>query len=130
METVVQIASLAVMAAILSVVVREHQKPLALLLSLGGCVLILVCAMKFLQPVLQVVQQLRELTGLRDAVTAPLIKVTGIGLLTQAAGSVCADAGEKALEKAVEISGTLLGLYAALPLLSSVLALLEEMLGG
>lgn len=130
MDIVLQIASLSVVAAVLAVVVRENQKPVSLLLSLAGCVLILLCGIRFLKPIFSVVEQLRSLSGLQNTVTQPLVKVTGIGILTQVAGSVCADAGEKALEKAVEISGTLLGLYAALPLLSSVLSLLEEMLGG
>ena len=130
MDTMVKLASIAVVAAILSVVVRERGRSMALLLSLGSCVLILSLGMKFLSPIFSVVEQLRDLSGLQDSVTAPLLKVTGIGILTQTAGGVCADAEEKALEKVVQICGSVLGLYASLPLLSSVLSMLEDMLGG
>ncbi len=130
MNTVLQMASLGVVAALLCAVVRENGKPLAMLLSLAGCAVLLLLALRFFSPILSVVEQLRELSGLNETVTAPLLKVTGIGLLVQVAGSVCEDAEEKALAKAVEIGGSVLSIYAALPLLTAVLNLLEEMLGG
>lgn len=100
------------------------------MLSLLVCVGILVLGLRFLSPVWVVLEQLKRLSGLSDAVTAPLLKVTGIGILTQVAGGVCADAGETSLTKAVELTGSFLALYAAIPLLSSVLELLEQLLGG
>ena len=46
------------------------------------------------------------------------------------AAGVCSDAGEQALENAVELTASILAVYAALPLLTAVLDLLQEMLGG
>ncbi len=130
MDTALRISSLAVVAAVLCLVVRQREKPLALLLSLAACAAVLLLGLRFFSPVLSVVERLRDLSGLNEAVTAPLLKVTGIGLLTQVAGSVCEDAEERTLAKAVEIGGSVLSVYAALPLLSAALELLEEMLGG
>ena len=130
MDTALRISSLAVVAAVLCLVVRQREKPLALLLSLAACAAVLLLGLRFFSPVLSVVERLRDLSGLNETVTAPLLKVTGIGLLTQVAGSVCEDAEERTLAKAVEIGGSVLSVYAALPLLSAALELLEEMLGG
>lgn len=130
MGAAVQIASLGVVAALLCAVVRENERPLAMLLSLAGCAVLLLLGLRFFSPILSVVEQLRDLSGLNEAVTAPVLKVTGIGLLAQVAGGVCEDAEERALAKAVEIGGSVLSVYAALPLMTAVLDLLEEMLGG
>lgn len=130
MDAALRISSLAVVAAVLCLVVRQREKPLALLLSLAACAAVLLLGLRFFSPVLSVAERLRDLSGLNEAVTAPLLKVTGIGLLTQVAGSVCEDAEERTLAKAVEIGGSVLSVYAALPLLSAALELLEEMLGG
>ena len=51
-----------------------------------------------------------------------------IGILTQITASVCADAGQTALSKLVELGGGLLALCAAGPLLRAMLALVEELL--
>lgn len=130
METVLQIAALALVATCLCLVVRGQAGSIGMLLSLAACVGIFAVSMRFISPVLEILKRLRDLTGLADAATAPMIKVAGIGLLSQVAGAVCEDAGEKALSRAVEVSGAVLSLYTALPLLSSVLDLLEETLGG
>ena len=129
MEPVIQVAALAVTAAVICMVLRSRTGELAVLVSLAGCVLILLLSLRFLKPILEVFQQLRDLSGLLGSATVPLLKVAGIGLLTQLVGSICEDAGEKALRQAVEIGGGFLAVYVSLPLLSAVISLLEETLG-
>lgn len=130
MDAALRIASLAVIGAILCVLVREREKSMALVLSLAACGLVLCLAFRFFMPILETVERLRELSGLNSSATAPLLKTVGIGLLTQLAVGVCEDAGEKSLAGAAQIGGTVMALYAALPLVTAVLELLEDMLGG
>ena len=130
MSTVVQIGALAIVAAVLCVLVRTHTGALAVLLSLCASVVILLLSFQCFSPILSVLRQLRELTGLDEAATAPMLKVAGIGILTQTAASICEDSGEKTLSRSVEIGGTVLSLYASLPLISAVLDLMKETLGG
>ena len=120
----------AALAAFLCVLLRERERTLALLLSAAACVLGLLLTVRMVEPILSVAREIQALSGLGTAVTAPLFKVTAIGMLCRIAAGVCGDAGEQGLQKAVELSGSLLALYAALPLVSAVLALLEDMLGG
>ena len=130
METMARVAALAALAAFLCVLLRERERTLALLLSAAACVLGLFLTVRMVEPILSVAREIQALSGLGTAVTAPLFKVTAIGMLCRIAAGVCGDAGEHGLQKAVELSGSLLALYAALPLVSAVLALLEDMLGG
>ena len=130
MEQIMKIAAVAILASAFSILVGQREKIMALLLSLAACLVILVLGIRFLEPVRSVLEQLEDLSGLSAVVTAPLMKVTGIGLLTQIACGVCADAGENALAKIVEVSGSILALSASMPLLASVLSLMEQLLGG
>lgn len=130
MGTVLQVMSLAVVCAVLCVLVRERAAPLSMLLTLAICAGALVVMFRFFAPILEFVRRLRRLSGLSDAVTTPLLKVTGMGLLTQVAGGLCEDAGEKALARTVEICGSVFAVYISLPLMTAVVDLLESMLGG
>lgn len=130
MDEFLKIAGLAIIAGLLCMVVRPYTPILSGLLSLGACTLILLLAVSFMTPVLELLQLLREMTGMTRAVTAPLYKSVGIGILTQISGAICEDAGEKTLSKAVEIGGTILSIYVTLPLLSALLSILQEALGG
>lgn len=130
MDMVFRIAGAAMVGAVMCMTVRMHMGPVALLLSLMTCAMIFAVSFQVFEPVFSVLDKLRSLTGLDETVTAPVLKVAGIGLIVQIAGSVCEDAGEKALTKAVETSGALLSVYAALPLMDAVLELLRDVLGG
>lgn len=125
-----KVAAVAILAAVLCVVVRQEEKAVALGLSVLSGVFVLVLGFRFLQPIWTLIKELKDLSGLAGGATTPLFKVVGIGLLTQMAGSVCSEAGETSLAKAVEISGTILAVYASLPLLESVLSLVEKLIGG
>ena len=130
MDSMIKIAAVAILAAVLCLLLRQNEKAMALGVSVLSCVAVLLLGVRFFQPIWAVIQKLEELSGLSGSVTKPLFKVVGIGILTQVAGSVCSEAGEGALAKAVEISGTVLAVYVSLPLLTSVLSLVEKLIGG
>ena len=130
MEAVGKIVAAAMVAACFCLVVRTQSGVMGLLVSLIGSLAIFLFSFHFLEPFLELFQTIRDLTGLADSVTAPMIRVAGIGLLTQLAGTVCEDAGEKTLSKTVEIGGKILSIYTALPVLRAVIQLLEQMLGA
>ena len=123
-----RVVAIAVVSAVMCCVVRDHASSVAIAISLMACTMILFISLQFLSPVLDVVKRLQGLTGLSGPVVEPMLKVAGIGILTQLCGTVCEDAGEKTLQSAVQTGGTFLCLYASMPLLSSVLDLLEDML--
>ena len=125
-----QIAVLAIISAIACLIIRNYVGGLATALSIAGFLVILLLSSSRLEPILAVIQRLRDLSGLSDAATAPMLKATGLGLLTHLAGAVCEDSGELTLKKAVEISSTIVAVYISLPLLIAIIDLLEELLRG
>ena len=130
MEMMVKISAIGILAAVLGVLLRQSEKAVALGMSLLSCTAVLLLSVRFLQPIWEVVQRIVKLSGLGNGLTKPLLKVVGIGLLTQIAGSVCNEAGEPSLAKAVEISGSVLAVYASLPLFAALLTLAEKLIGG
>ena len=103
---------------------------LALLLTLAACAAMTVSIVRLAEPVVSFLSELRQLAGLEPALLQPLLRTVGIGLLTQLTASVCADAGESTVARLIELCGSVLGIYTALPLLEAVLSLLRTMLEG
>jgi len=130
MEQVFAICALAVLGAVLHAALRRTSPEYAMGLAAVCCALILLSAARLLSPILSFLKELQALSGLSGAVLSPLLKTVAIGLLTQISGAFCLDAGEQSLAKAVELSGTLLAAYAALPLASQVLELMRKLMGG
>ena len=128
MDMIFTIGAFSMVAAVAALLVRQQTSALGLVLSLAACVLILSLGVQALGPILDLLRRIRELSGVQMEASAPILKVIGIGILTKLSEAVCSDAGETSIGKAVTMAGTLLAVYVSLPLLSSVLDLLEEML--
>lgn len=116
--------------AVLAVVLQKQAKELSVLLVIGCSALILTLAVWFLEPVVDFVTQLRLLGELDSEMVAILLKTAGVGLLAELAGTVCEDAGEGTLGKMARLCGSAAALYLALPLLTAVLDMVSELLGG
>lgn len=123
-----QVVAVVAITAICCSVIKIYTPGLSAVLSLTACVMIVIFSFRFFAPIMATIERLRELSGLSTAVIAPMFKVTGIGILTQISCALCEDTGEKALQHAVEISGMVLSLYTAAPLMGAVLDLLEGVL--
>ena len=116
--------------ALLCVMLKRHAADVSMVLSVLCCTGIFICALGFLSPILQLLKKLRELSGLTSSAFSPLLKTVAIGYLTQLTGAFCIDAGEQAMAKMVEICGTLLAIYCALPLAEMMIDLLQNLIGG
>lgn len=128
MTEYLRLAAAALMGLILTLVVGRQSKDLSLLLSLAVCVLLCLGAMEFLQPVTELLAELRRLGDLDGGAVSILLKCAGIGMLSELAGLLCADCGEGAMGKALQICSNAAILWLSLPLLRQVLTMIGEVL--
>ena len=123
-----RLAAAALVGLILVLVVGRQSKDLSLLLSLAVCVLLCLGAVEFLEPVLELLQELKRLGELDGGAVGILLRCAGISLVSEVAGLLCADAGEGALGKALQICSNAAILWLSLPLLRQILTMLGEVL--
>ena len=121
-------AAAALIGLILVLVVGRQSKDLSLLLSLAVCVLLALGAMEFLEPVMELLAELKRLGELDSAAVTILLRCAGIGVISELAGLLCADAGEGAMGKALQICSNAAILWLSLPLLRQVLTMIGEVL--
>ena len=113
---------------ILSIVAGKQAKEMGLLLTLAVCVLVSLAALHFLDPVTEFLAELRRLGNLDSESVSIALKCAGIGVLSELMEMVCADAGEQAMGKAVQILSASAILWLSLPLLRGILSLIEGVL--
>lgn len=122
--------AVAVVSALLATIVKKDAATIAVSVSLMGICVLAAFVLTFIKPILAFVRELQALSGLQSTVLSPLIKAVAIGLLSEIASGVCADAGQSALGKFVQLCGAAAALYVALPLFEAVLNLLKSLNGG
>lgn len=128
MSDVMKVAAAAIVAAVCAVVVRRQAPEIGLALALcAGALIILYCTGAF-TAVTSLMDKLVETGGLSRQVVEPVLKTTGIAVVTRLSADFCRDAKEGGLASAVELAGTVLALWAVLPLMTAVLELLTQLL--
>ena len=123
-----QWAAVVLVGVILALVVGRQSKDMGLLLSLAVCVLVCLGALRFFEPVMELLRELRRLGDLDSEAISIALKCAGIGLLSELVGLICADAGESAMGKALELLSAAAILWLSLPLIRQLLKLIEGVL--
>lgn len=118
------------MAAILVLVLGKQEKDLALLLGMAACAGVLTTAFFFLEPVLEFLRKLETMVGLQSGVLGTLLKITGIGLVSEIASMICQDSGNASLAKGMQLLAGAVMLSLSLPVMDMLLELMQTILGG
>ncbi len=114
---------------ILALVVGRQNKDVSLLLVLAVCAMVLVLAGQYLEPVINFLNSLQSLISLDGEWISVMLKAVGIGLTAQIASLLCADSGNGALARAVEILAVGAILWLSLPLMTALMELIQKVLG-
>ena len=128
MDAVLKCAAVAVAGALLALVVRRQSGEFAALVSMGAVLALFFLGMEFLKPVLTFADTLTQTAGLQQGAIGPVMKTLAIGFVTETGKNICEDAGEKTVAGALQMAGGIGAFYVLLPLLSSGLELLGQML--
>lgn len=129
MVTALQVAGLSLTAVLLAKVLERYAAEQAMLLMLLLCVGLTAAAVLSLTPILERMDTLLHAGGLSADETARLSKAIGVCIVTELAADTCRDAGEAALATAVTMTGKTTLLLLSLPLVETLLRVMEEVLG-
>ena len=117
------------LAMILTVNLSSHRKDMAALLTLAVCIMVALVAVQYVRPVLNFVEELEEIGGLDGDMLRILLKIVGIGVLSEIAVPVCADAGNASVGKSLQFLAVMVILSMSIPLFRSLIQVLQEILG-
>lgn len=123
-----KVAAAAIVAAVCAVVVRRQAPEIGLVLAVCASALILLYCSGALTAVTALLDKLMETGGLSGQVVEPVLKTTGIAIVTRLSSDFCRDAKEGGLASAVELAGSALALLTVLPLMTAVLELMTQLL--
>lgn len=129
MTLFLQVCGGVVLAVILVLALKKHCSEIATVLAILVCCMAVLAAVSYLQPVLAFMQTLEQLGNLDSTMVKTLLKVTGIGILTEVSNLICKDAGNESMGKSLQLLGTAVILYLSIPLFTALLELAQKILG-
>lgn len=124
-----QAAAGLMVAVVLWVILYGHSKEYAVALSICVCCLILIIAGRFIEPIVDLLNELQALGNLQPQWLNVMLKAAGIGLVVEIGSLICADAGNAALGKTMQILGAMTILWLAIPLMTGLVELIRQIVG-
>ena len=106
-----------------------NNRDFSMMLSLAACTMLSILALTYLEPILEFLRELESISQLQGDMLSILMKSAGIGLVAEIAAVICADAGNASLGKTLQFLGTGVILCLSLPILRTMLELIQKILG-
>jgi len=113
------------LATTFAVLLLKPTKPeIAALVSVVGGLLVIMMFVESLQTIIDSMASLISRTGIRSELFSALLRIIGIGYLTEFAANVCDEAGNTSMAKKVTLAGKLLILILALPIINNLIEII------
>lgn len=129
MTLFIQACGAVLIAVVLILALGSQGKQMGMLLGMAVCCMTALIGMSYLKPVVDFLGTLEEIGGLNSTMVETLLKVAGIGVLSEIAGLVCADSGNASLGKALQLLSSAVILWLSIPLFTSLIELIQKILG-
>ena len=115
-------------ALIMYLILVKQGKDISVLLTVAVCCMLAIAAMQHIEPVITFIQRLQQLSNLDPAMLQIILRAVGIGLLSEITSLICADSGNAALGKSLQLLAVGVVLWLSMPLFTELIDLIEEIL--
>ena len=122
------VAILGIVGAVLSLMLAKGAPEIGLVLAIAATFLILLIGIQVVSTVLDFARVLQHAAQLSPTLLMPVFQTVGVSILTKLSADVCRDAGQGAIAGAVELTGTVIAIYIALPLMQTVFEMIARFL--
>ena len=124
---IIKVVGFAIFATMLVVILKEEKKEFAVALSvIAGVMLLLFCISK-IDPIINMLCELVEKSGINSSFLVIILKVIGIAYLVELGKNICQDAGQSAIATKLEMAGKIIVVSISLPIFTSLISLLVEL---
>lgn len=126
---IMKIIGVAFITAITAILLRSTKPELSFAVTITGIIVILLFIVDAMKGVLSVFSSIAQLTGVENGLLKILLKIVGVGYITEFGAGVLNDFGSSSIADKVSLAGKLAILMLSLPILESLLRLVQGFLG-
>ena len=128
MVEILKIIGVAFVTAIAAILLKGTKPELSFAVTVTGIIVILLFIIDSLQNTVNIFNQLAELTGVENGRIKILIKIVGVGYLTEFAVGILNDFGSGAVADKVVLGGKIAIILLSLPVIEGLLQMIRGFL--
>lgn len=128
MDSLYKIIGIALITVVATLIVKPVRPDFAVFISVVGGVIILFMLAGYLTDIFDVFNQIFNYTNVNSSLYKIIFKIIGVGYLVEFTASLCSDTGNNSLGDKVLLGGKIIILVMALPIVTSILEIVMELL--
>lgn len=123
-----KILGVAFVTSVTAIILRSTKPELSFAVTVTGIIIILLFLVDSLKSVLSVFTSIAQTTGMNNGLLKILLKIVGVGYITEFGAGVLTDFGSPAIADKVTLGGKICIVLLSLPILESLLQLVRGFL--
>lgn len=128
MEVIFKIIAIGLITCLATMIIRPIRSDFAVIIAIVGGLIILFMVVDYLLNVFEIFRDIIGITGINSNLYTLLLKIIGVGYLIEFTAGICADTGNSGLADKVLLSGKIIILVMALPIITNILQIIMELL--
>lgn len=125
---IIKIVGIGLITVIASMLVKPIKPEVSIIIGLCGGVLILIQTIDYVVDIIDAFSSIIDKTGLDTGLLKTLLKIIGVGYLTEFSANLCNDAGSSSVADKILFAGKIIILVMALPMVTSIIEIIVEIL--
>ena len=122
----IKIACIGLASVMLALKLKSVQSEYAFLIGIAACMVVFGCCMTRLETIFSGLETIRQYLMVNSAYIGIILKVVGIAYISEFSANLCKDAGYGGVASQIEMFGKLSILAMSLPVLTTLLTVIEE----
>ena len=123
-----RIIGVAFITAITSLLLKSTKPELSFAVTVTGVIVILLFLVDALKNTLNIFMVISQMTGIENGLLKILLKIVGVGYITEFAAGILNDFGSNAVADKVTLAGKIAIVMLSLPVIESLLTLVQGFL--
>lgn len=117
---ILQIVGIGIVAAILSLTIKQEKPQLSILISITAGIIIFFIIAEKLPYIVAVLNNIANKTQVDTIFLSTLLKIIGIAYITEFSSQICKDMGENTIAAKIELGGKVIIMVLGLPIVTAL----------
>ncbi len=128
MVIIFKIIGLAFVIVVAVMVVKQTKPEMAILVGVAGSIIFFFYIIDLLEQAFGVFTYILDSTGLNSELFVVLLKIIGVGYLTEFSANICNDSGNSAVASKILLAGKLVIFVLAIPIIKSLIDIIVSIM--
>ena len=125
---IMKIIGVAFITAVTSIILKSNKPELSFAVTVTGVIVVLLFILDAMQETITAFAALAEITGMKNGLLKILLKIVGVGYLTEFGAGILNDFGSNSMADKVALGGKIIIITLSIPVFESLLTLIQGFL--